>query len=273
MKKSTVCGFALALGSAPAMAGVHMIPSAPGMTPDPNNPGVWKTAPMSNGQQLVVSWAVHTKFPSAHWAGVRTVAHVLDSNEVTLSNIIMNPGFLPQQSIPGPPASSVGVAATWWHPSATQSGIVVAPSQSFAFGSWTITVGGTTPANNSDVDLTVHASSIFHLGSNAESDIIVLLPSEYVWGTSNFEPTPEQPFPEFPQEPGSPGWHWVHVGQTISWHVTTNSPFASGFYTKRIGSSGLGIEHVPAPGAGLMMLAGGFGALGARQRAGRRRLT
>jgi hypothetical protein len=273
MKKSTVCGFALALGSAPAMAGVHMIPSAPGMTPDPNNPGVWKTAPMSNGQQLVVSWAVHTKFPATHWAGVRTVAHVLDSNEVTLSNIIMNPGFLPQQSIPGPPASSVGVAATWWHPSATQSGIVVAPSQSFAFGSWTITVGGTTPANNSDVDLTVHASSIFHLGSNAESDIIVLLPSEYVWGTSNFEPTPEQPFPEFPQEPGSPGWHWVHVGQTISWHVTTNSPFASGFYTKRIGSSGLGIEHVPAPGAGLMMLAGGFGALGARQRAGRRRLT
>jgi hypothetical protein len=256
----------LAVCAAPtvAMAGVHAIPTAPGMTPDPNNPGVWKTAPMSNGQQLVIQWAVHTKFPSLHWAGVRFNSHVLDANEVALTGIVIYPGLLGQQTIAGPAGTTAGVQATWWHPAATLSGISVQPSQSFAFGQWTITVTGTTPMNNSDVDLTAFASSIFHVGSQAS---LMLFPSWYIWATSNFEPVPGEPFPEFPPHPDQGIGHWVHLGFTT--HYTGG--LSSAFYSVPIGSAGIGIEHIPAPGVGLMMLVGGCGALGAKRRAGRRR--
>ncbi|MHC4140505.1 MAG: hypothetical protein ACYSUF_01040 [Planctomycetota bacterium] len=268
----SVLGLTVCIAPSLAMAGVHFVPSAPGMTPDPNNPGVWKTAPMSNGQQLVVQWAVHSKFGATHWAGVRFGSHVLDANEVSLTGITIFPGLLGQQNIPGPAGSTSGVQATWWHPSATLSGITVVPSQSFAFGQWTITVMGTTPANNSDVDLTAHASSIFHLGSQQASGWIDVPESGYVWATSNFTPTPGEPFPENPPHPSDGIGEWKHLGFSTHWHVPPGFPQASGFYTIPIGGAGLGIEHVPAPGVGLMMLVGGYGALLGRGRAGRRRL-
>ena len=192
---------------------------------------------------------------------------------MSLTGITIFPGLLGQQTIAGPPGSTTGVAATWWHPAATLSGITVVPSQSFAFGQWTITVTGTTPANNSDVDLTALASSIFHLGSQQVSNWIVVPQSGYVWATSNFTPVPGEPFPENAPQPGDPGGHWVHLGFSTSWHVPPGFPQASGFYSVPIGSAGLGIEHVPAPGVGPIMLAGGGGALFARRRAGRRRLA
>ncbi|MHC4275217.1 MAG: hypothetical protein ACYSUR_16335 [Planctomycetota bacterium] len=273
MKKLRTISVLAAVFAVPtvAMAGVHFVPSAPGMTPDPNNPGVWKTAPMSNGQQLVVNWAVHTKFAATHWAGVRFRSHVLDAGEVSLSGIVIYPGLLGQQTIPGPAGSTTGINATWWHAQATQSGINVLPSQSFAFGQWTITVGNTDPANNSDVDMTAHASSIFHLGSQV-SETITIFPSWYIWATPNFEPTISEPFPQDPPHPDAGLGTWIEFGMTMAHHITPG--MASGFYSVPIGGAGLGIEHViPAPGVGLLMLAGGYGALGARRRAGRRRLA
>jgi hypothetical protein len=276
MKKLRTISVLAAVFAAPtvAMAGVHLVPTAPGMTPDPNNPGVWKTGPMSDGQQLVIKWAVHTKYFATHWAGVRFRSHVLDSNEVSLSGIVIYPGLLQQQTFAGPPGGTTSHWAAWWHSAAMQSGISVSPSQVFTFGQWTITAGGTTPANNSDVDMSAWASSIFHLGSVPTSNFIVIPQSGYIWATSNFTPTPTEPFPENPPHPDEGIGHWVHLGFTVSYHVTPAFPYSSGFYSIPIGGAGIGIEHVvPAPGVALLMLAGGYGALGARRRAGRRRLS
>jgi hypothetical protein len=264
---------AVCAASSVAMAGVHVIPTAPGMVPDPNNPGVWKTAPMSDGQPLVVKWAVHTKNVKEHWAGVRFRSHVWDPNEVSLNWININasgpPLNFPAQTIPGPTAS-VPKWATFWHGQAMDSGIPMGTSVIFTFGSWSITVAGTTPANNSDVDLTAWGSSIIHIGSQV-SNIFTFFPDWYVWATSNFEPTFSEPVPIDAPDPGDPLGHWVPFGITIQHHITP--AMGSAFVSKPIGNAGIGIEHIPAPGVALMMLAGGGGALLARGRAGRRRLA
>jgi hypothetical protein len=249
-----------------AMAGVHLVVSG-GATPDPNNPGGWKTAPMNNGDVLTIDWTVHTKFFVTHWAGVRFRSHVLDPSEVDLLGVTMYPGLLPQSTLPGPFPGTTGIQATWWHPAATMSGITMQPSSVINFGRWTIQARNTTPANNSDVDMSAWASSIIHLGSQV-SQVITLFPSWYIWATSSFEPTPGEPFPENPPHPDQGIGHWVHLGFTVQYHATPLH--GSGFYSMPIGGATLGIEHVPAPGVWMMMLVSG-GVLLGRRRGGRRR--
>jgi hypothetical protein len=268
----SICAFGLIVSVAPtvAMAGVHLNPTS-GVTFDPAT-GTWKTAPLSDGQTVVINWQVHTKNPKDHWAGVRFRTHVWDNTEVDLTGIVITPGFLGQQTIPSPAATTVPVWASFWHANAQNSGVQMPSSAVFTFGNWTIRAKGTTPANNSDVDITAYASSIIHMGSLGVSEFITLFPSWYVWATSNFQPTTSEPFPTDVPDPGAPEGQWVEVGMTIVHHVTMPHMWTSAFYSKPIGSASVGIEHIPAPGVGLIMMAGGYGASLARRRAGRRRL-
>jgi hypothetical protein len=260
-----LCALGLAVFIAPtALAGVHLVPSS-NVTPDPNNPTVWKTVPLANGQTITIEWTVHTKNFKHHWAGVRFNSHVLDPSEVDLLGITLYPGLLPQQTLAGPFPGTSGIQATWWHQSAANSGVDMPSSMIFNFGRWTIMAQNTSPAGNSDVDLSAWASSIIHLGSGT----ITVFPSWYVWATSNFVPTPTEPFPENPPFPGEPFGHWHHIDFTAQAYP---NPFqASGFVAKPIGGAGLGIEHIPAPGVGLAMLAGGGLSILAGRRSGRRR--
>jgi hypothetical protein len=272
---STLLSAALAVFIAtPALAGVHLVPSS-NVVPDPNNPSGWKTIPLSSGQTITIDWTVHTKNFKQHWAGVRFFTHVLDPSEVSLTGITMFPGYLGQNTNPGPFPVSTTVPAAWWHSAATQSGVSMPSSVIVTFGRWTIMAQGTSPANNSDVDLSARASSILHLGSG----FITVFPSWWVWATSNFEPTPSTPFPENPPLPGETDGmgveigHWHHIGFTGQYHPTPLQ--ASGFVSKPIGSATLGIEHTfaPAPGVGLIMLAGSGLAMLGKRRAGRCRLA
>ncbi len=276
MRKHHIMGLgALVILAAPlvATAGVHMIPTS-GASPDPSNPWLYKTPPMSGSQTFTIQWAVHVKFQDPHWAGVRFTAHVLDAGEMDLNSINVLPGLLAGSTIPAGPGSTTTIGGTWWHPAAMSSGTYAA-SQVIPFGTWTIHVNGSSPGQNSDTDATAAGSSIFHLGSTQHlpgSTMIHAEDVDYVWATSGFTPTESEPFPQNPPHPDNSLGEWKPVPDvptSVSFHVTPL--MASGFYSKRLGGAGLGIEHVPEPGTGLALLVGGGIAVLGTRRARRRR--
>jgi hypothetical protein len=250
-------------------AQVDLYPTSGGFTPDPNNPLLFKTSPMAESETLYFTWGIHSSYGPSNWAGVRFKSHLLDSTEMDLVGITVFPGLLGQATLVGPTANSSGVQATWWHANALDSGTAFPTSQVVTFGAWTIEARNTTVAGNSDIDASIAASSILHV---VPGSYVYLAESNYVWATSNFDPTPSEPFPENPPFPGDVNGHWVHLGFTVTYLVP--SALGSNFYAVPLANQGfIGIEHIPEPATGLLLLVVGCGALIPGRRARRRRLS
>ena len=146
------------------------------------------------------------------------------------------------------------------------------PSALVEFGGVTIHAKNTTNlAGNSDVDLTVRGWNIFHVpGGPAGSTSIELGPSDYIWATSNFDPSPGNPFPSFGPSFDDPNGHWVHLDFSTVFH--NNGKQGSGFYAREVKTAlTIGIDHIPEPAT--MILLGGAGLAFLRGRRARKQLS
>jgi len=149
------------------------------------------------------------------------------------------------------------------------SGITLVPSDAAPLGAVIIHAINTTPALNSDIDLTIVGKGIFHVPkATVSSGWLTLFPSDSLYATSNWTPGLSE-LPSIPPEIGF--GHWVHLDQTKQFHLMAGS--GSWFYTRLLGTGFVGIEHVPEPmTAGLLLGCGCVALLGGRT-ARRRRLA
>jgi len=229
--------------------------------------------------------------PWAGWAGAIMEMHLLDNTELdvdgfhaTLPWRAVGPGGT---VIPGPGPTSVLIAnplgprsqnvqsapasITFWHPEAQNSGIPIIGSVNQPLGTGFFHVKGSSPAGNSDVDATFRFWNIWHvLGGGPGSTLLRLNPSDRVWVHSNvpnitalhsagqfasFFRFPPAPHPT----PFDPNAHWLHISETVTFHLTGFD--ASAFYATKLNTATLGVEHVPEPasaaliGLGLLSLA------------------
>ena len=111
--------------------------------------------------------------------------HVLDGSEVTVQKISA-PG-VPPVNLPGG-GQTVSVFATFWHPSASLSGITPTPSVILPFATIDFHATNAATGSDSDVDVRATAWNIFHLKPGPGSELLTLMSSDYVYGTPLFDP-------------------------------------------------------------------------------------
>jgi hypothetical protein len=229
------------------------------------NYGNVKSPPLQNSQMWSTDWAMHITFAFTNYAGFLFDLHY-DGNEtsfvkltplaphVALESPFM-PGLHPALSFPGSQSSIqvISPIALWIDPVlAQQSGMLVESSVGYPLFSISGHAKNTTPLNNSDIDVRVSAWQILHIVQSATYHL-----GSSTWVYLN-------PGGGWASQPGQGRWyHWTDSSANVfiprSAFVATNN-----FITN---TGGFGIEHVPEPAAGVMMLVGvGIAAL-ARRRA------
>jgi hypothetical protein len=255
---------------------------------------VIKTDPLATSDSVQLGVSTHIPFAPrwAGYAGAIVKAHLLDNQELDVTGFhpllpVRTPsGRLPASTFisnpfgaPSANLQSVPIQVTYWQLNARQSGINVVPSQLIRLATLTIHAKNTTPANNSDVDATFMLWNIWHLRFfNTISQIVPLERSDQLWVSSNVTldqlhvTTPAffsaYRFPPLRPTPFDPNAHWLHLSETLPFHLTGAG---SAFYATFVGTIGLGIEHVPEPASGLLV-AGGVLALALGSHARRRRV-
>jgi len=227
-----------------------------------------KTAPLAAGDIAKIPISFHKSVgapaPNVAWAGVHFHINIIDPLEATFLGFKVDPGFIHTF---GPTSSTV------WVGNASKSGGSPLLSQPIRLGSFNVQVVGSDPANNSDIDLVFKSTvfNIYHVGPMANSDRLTLEISDWVyvppgattsvWGDPGAAPPPIG------------GGSWVHVQTPKTFHANNNAAGQSWFFGTSVAithEGGIGIEHIPAPGA-IALLAGGLGMFGLARR--RRRVA
>jgi hypothetical protein len=276
-----------------------------------------KTPPMrdSDVYTLPIDWHFPgtggpAEIPGAGWAGGRIKIHVLDASEVDVDAIIPKaPGYLyrilPSGTFPGGPlpgiytgpitgpfgprsnnVTSAPLYITAIHPLAQQSGIDPPVSHREPLFDVVLHAKNTNLGQNSDIDLTLMFSNIWHnRGGTPGSELIHFPNSVSIWSNSNVsdDPSSWQQFhinpttdPVFasnfriPEGPpiDVPG-HWVHIPESLVFH-TFPGPGSTFFKYMLTTAWGIGIEHVPEPVSfalvGLGLVCGSMGVFSRRRR-------
>ena len=258
---------ALAVGALAAPVAADSI--GPGGTFGPAGFGNFKTPQHANSDIAKIPISFHKSAPgpnpNAGWAGVRFHINIIDPNEAVFLGFKADPNFI---HTAGPASSTV------WLVNASQSGTTPPLSQPTRLGSFNVHVTGSTPANNSDIDMVFKSTvfNIYHIGPHPNSATVRIEISDWVYvppgATTSQWGDPGQP------PPPVGGGTWLHVQTPKTFHVNQNNPApVSWFFGTSINithQGGIGIEHVPAPGA-IALLAGGLGMFGLARR--RRRVA
>ena len=223
----------------------------------------FKTHPMVDSEHILVPIVLHNPNTIPNFAGFRLKVHVLDGTEVSLDpNSTLgpagtsNPSFVPPTHPQSTPGQSIPVFGTVWDPAAINSGFDLPGSQQLPVAVLDLHAKRTTPLNNSDIDLTVMVWNIHHVNQGPGSTHITLKESDYMYGAPNFNPVTLSEFPTDPPAPGQGTWY--HVGPTVGGVKTVHLPggIGSAFYATLAGTVGIGIEHVPEPATGLVLISG-----------------
>lgn len=223
------------------------------------------------------------ELPGAGWAGARVKIHVLDPTEVDVVALVPAPPYairwngapwspVPPGIYPGPvpepfgPRSnnvaSVPIIVTLIHPNANNSGINPPFSHVEHLFDLVVHAKNTHPRNNSDIDVTMMFSDIWHTRPREVpgSTVIRFPNSVRMWTYSVFDnPSIWQQFHIFdppynsmyrlPEGPpiDSPEGHWVHL-PPVTFHNFPGIIPGSQFFAYMVATViGLGIEHVPEP--------------------------
>ena len=170
---------ALAVG---ALAGPVMADSiGPGGTFVPGAGfGIFKTPPLANSDVAKIPISFHKSAvgpAGATWAGVRFHINIVDPNEAVFLGFKADPASF--FSTGGPAGST-----TVWVNNADQSGASPPISAPTRLGSFNVHVTGSTPLNNSDIDLTFKTATLFniyHVGTNPGSKQMRVEISDWVY--------------------------------------------------------------------------------------------
>jgi hypothetical protein len=233
-----------------------------------------KTPLMADSDVTTVTLGVHLPVAVPNWAGALFSVHVGDPTEVDVDTVgACGPNIMPTAiaSPFGPRSENVGSQAmmfTAWHMQASASGMSLPASQVQTFANMCLHAKNTDPIYNSDVDLTVVGWNIRHLFPGPGSTNLTLKPSDWVYGTPNWDPIEMSEFPTDPPEPGQGVWY--HLNAEKIFHLPGG--IGSAFYATLAGTATIGIEHIPEPASGLMVL-GGIAGLIMGHRARRRRVV
>ncbi len=232
----------------------------------------FKTPPLANSDIAMIPISFHKSAvgpnPNAGWAGVRFHINIIDPNEAVFL------GFKPAPNFTHTGGPAAGSSTVWL--TVPDSGQTPSLSVTQRLGTYNVHVTGSTTANNSDIDLTFKSLvfNIYHVrGLPANSDTLRVEISDWVYvppgGTTSVWGEPGIPPPPIG------GGTWLHVQTPKTFHRQGGNPgiIASWFFGTSVNithQGGIGIEHVPAPGA-IALLAGGLGMFGLARR--RRRVA
>jgi hypothetical protein len=240
----------------------------------------FKTPPLRTSDKFRVVIDKHFKMDVFDYAGFRLKFHILDSKEISVTPDSTLFGSAPPPLTPGAPTSahiklplvspdfpqstpmvqSVPFYRTHWEDNAQNSGRFVMASKWVPMAAFSLHAKNTNTGANSDVDMTVMAWCIRHLGPGQGSTTFEQ--SALVWAPSHFTPQPGNPLPTDPIPFDDPNGQWKHI--PFPWHVPLGFP-GSNFVATFAGTVAIGLEHVPEPmtallaGSGVLMLLGSWG--------------
>lgn len=221
---------------------------------------VLKTPPMHTSDVYTFPLEYHNPNDVVNWAGALMTVHVVDASEVDIDSLGTFNATGGIDIIPDPfgPHSeneqSVTKPFTVWDPLAAQSGIIQPVSAQIPVGRITVHAKNSETGGNSDTDIEIKFYNIHHVPPSMESsNVITLFPSEWVYGTPDFDPIELSELPSLPPEPGQGVWY--HANDVKTFHLVPG--VGSYFYAKFVTSLGIGIEHVPEP-TSLVMLSSGI---------------
>ncbi len=219
--------------------------------------GNFFTPPLSASQSTSVPISYHVTFGFPNWAGVHITANI-DPTEASFAGFAPAPGFT---------TTGAAGSVTVWSTNASNSGQSVFTSVPIPLGSLTLHAKGATPMNNGDVDVVFqNVFNIQHVTPVSASATTLFSTATWVYLP------PAVPVSQWGQGPPPPvgGGTWVHLTATLTVHFSASWFWGTSFFFNPGASGGIGIEHVPAPGA-IALLAGGLGMFGLARR--RRRLA
>jgi hypothetical protein len=237
-----------------------------GWDPATNTFADFHTPPLQESDVWTTAWGMHVTFAFTNYAGFLFDLQY-DGHELSQIGIFPAgphvgvevpgvPGLFEGWTFPGSQSSPqvVSPIAVWVDPGlAQQSGITVNASSLITLFHMTFHAKNTTPANNSDIDITSSPWQILHIVASGTFHL-----SESMWlymspGGDEFAPTPG-------------GGVWVHhQGTTTNLFIPQSAFVATNNFI--VNTGGIGIDHIPAPGALAMVVAGlGLGAVAHRRR-------
>ena len=212
-----------------------------------------KSPILAESDWFATAWGMHVTFAFTNYAGflfdLRYDGHELSHIGVTPLpphvgiEVPDVPGLHPGWDWPGSMTSPQTVVpiAVWISPGqAMQSGMTVNSTSLVPLFMVTGHAKNTTPANNSDIDITISAWQILHI---VQSGSYHITQSDWVYKTSQgYE---WEPFPGY--------GHWFHALGTTTTFIPMSAYVATNAWIQNV--AGFGIEHVPEPAAiGLMVV-------------------